>query len=423
LSRKTYILDTSTIVYDFECFEVFRGNDIIIPLKVLEELDRVKTKPTFAGSSARKAIKKLDYYFENVNPSEGVNIKNDISIKIDNNNEKDSKFDREEGDDYILSCVYRYDNSILVSKDVAMRLRAKSFGLNAQDYTNDKVIREANDVYTGNRDIELTEYYEGFDEFGLEDCTDTIFEDLFPNECVQVTMNGKNRIYRKKASGSLRPINLKKDVFGVQSRNREQAYALELLLDPEVPLVSLVGKAGSGKTLLTMAAAMESVLNDGVYKKIEVYRPNVSVGADLGYLPGSLSEKLDPWFGAIKNAIEFTLPKNTSLDEFMFMNKNKINFEAISYIRGKSLNNTFVLIDEAQNLNREELKTLITRIGYNSKCIITGDINQIDKMYLDAISNGLVYVVEKFKTSKLAGHMLLTKGERSDLATEAANIL
>jgi len=422
--RENYILDTSTIIYDPKCFKTFSGNNVIIPLKVLEELDGVKNKMDFGGANARRAIRVIDEYFKDCSPSVGVEINNGIHLMIDNSNKRGKKFDRVENDDVILSCAARHKNSVLVSRDIAMRLRARAFGLQAQDYVNDKIILEANDIFTGNRNIVLEEYYEGFDTLGLDDCKGTVFESLYPNECVQVEQNNNNRIYRKKADGSIRPILQKKrDAFGLKSRNKEQAYALELLLDPTVNLVSLIGKSGCGKTLLSIAAAIECVLEDGIYDKIEVYRPIVSVGNDLGYLPGTAQEKLDPWFGAIKNALEVILPKKVSLDEFLFMNKNRIMFEAISYIRGKSLNNTFIIVDEAQNLSKGELKAIITRTGYNAKICLTGDIEQIDGSYLDESSNGLSYVVEKFKSSKLSGHMLLTKGERSDLASEAAMIL
>ena len=422
--RKNYILDTSTIIYDPECFRVFNGNNVIIPIKVLEELDKVKTRTDFGGANSRRAIRNIDEYFKEANPSEGVDIGKDIYLSIDNSNKRDVRFDREENDDVILSCASRYKDSILVSKDIAMRLRAKSFGLKAQDYTNDKLILEANDIYKGYRNMTLEENYEGFDEVGLDDCSGTIFSELYPNECVQVNFNGNNRIYRKYPEGDLRPIvQTKKAVYNVKSRNKEQAYALELLLDKNVQLVTLVGKAGSGKTLLSIASALDCVLEDGKFDRIEIYRPIVSVGKDMGYLPGTLQEKLDPWFGAIKNALEFVIPNSVPLEEFLYMNQNKLRLEAISYIRGKSLNNTFIIVDECQNLSRQEVKTIITRAGFNSKVVLTGDIEQIDGMYLDASSNGLSYVAEKFKNSKLSGHVLLTKGERSALATEAAMIL
>lgn len=425
MSRKNYVLDTSTIIYDPECFKVFKGNNVIIPIVVLEELDKVKTRTNFGGANTRRAIRIIDKYFRKCStPTDGVNIKNDITLFIDTSREKDARFDRKENDDRIISCAAKYKDGILVSKDIAMRLRAKSFGIKSEDYTNDKLILEANDIYIGHRNIVLEEHYEGFEEFGLDSCTGTVFEKMYPNECVQVEMNGKKRIYRKFAEGDLRPITQKKkEVYKIKSNNREQAYALELLLDKTIPLVSLIGKSGTGKTLLATAASLEMVLEEGLYDRVEFYRPIVSVGSDLGYLPGSLNEKLDPWYGAIKNALEFIIPKNVSLEEFMFMNKNKIRFEAISYIRGKSINNTIMFIDEAQNLSRQELKALITRVGMGSKVILTGDLDQSDSVYLDASSNGLSYVVEKFKHSNLSGHVLLTKGERSLLATEASTIL
>ncbi len=426
MSCKNFILDTSVIIHDPNCFEVFKDNKVIIPITVLEELDKIKTRPDFGGANARTAIRKLNDYFKLANPSNGIKIPNNVDLFIDVGNTSDDRFKSDSNkDDKILACAAFYVSrgAVLVSKDIAMRLRAQSFNIIAQDYTNDK-IQNANDVYLGYRDINLDDCtFSDFSWNGLASCIGTPFEDLYPNECVQVTSNGKKSILRKNAEGKLCPISIPEKIWGIGSKNREQAFAIDLLLDSTVQLVSLIGKAGCGKTLIGMAAALECVLTNNCYSKMEIYRPIVPVGNDLGYLPGSLEEKLSPWMAPIHNALEFLIPANSNIDSFIHATKNRINMEAISYIRGKSANKTYILLDETQNLSRSEIKTIITRVGFDSKIVLTGDIEQIDNSYLDATNNGLTYVAEAFKHSKLAGHVLLTKGERSGLATEASLIL
>ena len=213
------------------------------------------------------------------------------------------------------------------------------------------------------------------------------------------------------------------DVWGIDARNKEQSFALELLMDPDVEVVSLIGQAGSGKTLLAVAAGLEQVLGDNnEYKKLIVSRPIQPLGKDIGYLPGTLEEKMDPWLMPIKDNLEFLLGNDRDTVK-MYFEKGVIEIEAITYIRGRSITNAFIIIDEAQNLTRHELKTILTRVGEGTKIILTGDIEQIDNIYIDETSNGLTYAVEKFKEHDISGHITLQKGERSKVATLAAKIL
>jgi PhoH-like ATPase len=213
------------------------------------------------------------------------------------------------------------------------------------------------------------------------------------------------------------------DVWGIDARNKEQSFALELLMDPDVEVVSLIGQAGSGKTLLAVAAGLEQVLgDDNEYKKLIVSRPIQPLGKDIGFLPGTLEEKMDPWLMPIKDNLEFLLGNDRDTVK-MYFEKGVIEIEAITYIRGRSITNAFIIIDEAQNLTRHELKTILTRVGEGTKIILTGDIEQIDNIYIDETSNGLTYAVEKFKEYDISGHITLQKGERSKVATLAAKIL
>ncbi len=437
MARKTYVLDTSVLVHDSKAITVFKDNDIIIPVTVLEEMDHLKEKNNSVGYNARVTIKQLDKYFESANPVDGVDIENGIHISIDIKNLKDSRFNIGDKDDNILACVASYEGAILVSKDVNMRLRAKAFNIKAQDYINDKLESAKDGLYSGCIDVDLDEMYNDLpadfwkrwseDSGGLADVNGTIFETMYPNQFVKVTANGKETIYRRRANNSLRRLVIPAKIFDlISSRNKEQAMALELLLDQDVPLVSIVGKAGTGKTLISLAAGLEFVIagreKDKKYKRLECYKSIASVGADIGLLPGNVFEKLMPQYGSITGAIE-TLFGGIPFEEVINTTKGKIKLEAISLLRGRSISNAFIYCDEIQNLTKSEIKTIVTRVGDNSKIVLVGDIEQIDNAYLSADNNALTHVIEAFKTSKLAGHVTLTKGERSNLATEAADLL
>ena len=415
--RKNYVLDTSVLVHDNNCLNVFKDNNVIIPIAVLEELDHLKTRSDSVGGNARMAIRKIEEYCSG-DLSKGVDIGNGITLFIDVAHTKDDRFNAGNKDDSILACVASYEDGIIVSKDINMRVRAKAYNVNAQDYNNDK-LDNISELYMGYREYNLDELGCEMDQ-AIVDIADTVFNDLNPNECCQVTCNGKKSIHVRMGN-SLQPIHLPPEVWGIKSKNREQAFALQLLLDKNIPLVTLAGTSGTGKSIISIASALELVINQKVYSKVEIYKPIQSVGNDIGFLPGDLSEKLAPWMGSVYDSMEFLL--GADFEKKLHQYKDRIKLEAISYIRGKSLNNTLVIVDEAQNLTRNEVKTIMTRVGFNSKIILLGDYSQIDKMYLDATNNGLTYVIDCFKNSDLAGHITLTKGERSPLATLSAKIL
>jgi PhoH-like ATPase len=417
--RKFYILDTSTIIYDPKnCFTAFTGNNVIIPIAVLEELDHIKSRNDMGGANARAAIRTLDKFFTNSNPSNGVSIDNDIILSIDVRNNLDSKFNAGGKDDNILSCAASYSGATLISKDVAMRIRARSFGIEAEDYKENSEKAQISDLYEGHRTIELEENYNLAVPFLAKG---TVFEDLYPNECVQVIHNNITTIMRRHGDGFMKQIRLPDKTFGLKSKNMEQAFALDLLLDPEVKLVTIAGLAGSGKTILTVAAALEQVLENKLYREVQFYKPIIGVDDGLGYLPGELQQKLLPMTASTRDAISY-LAKG-DCDSFIYASKEKIKFEAITYLRGRSLNKVLIVVDEVQNISKNEVKTILTRVGFGSKIILLGDIEQIDNTYIDSCSNGLTRVFEAFKDSALSGHVMLKKGERSELATEAAKIL
>lgn len=422
MAHKNYIIDTSVLIHAPNCVEVFEDNTVIIPIAVLEELDHLKGRPDNVGTNARLSIRKIDEYCNDKDICGGIELKNNIKLIIDVDHVKDNKFNGVGKDDSILACASCYKDSILVSKDINMRLRAKAHGIKAQDYLNDKV--EVEELYTGYRKIDINSIDENIltkINLGLESVLGTPFEQLYPNEFAILDCNGKEMIFRRHPNDSLKPLKIPPETYGLKSKNKEQAMALDLLLDPNVSLVALYGPAGTGKTIISVSAALHQCIDTHQYKKVEFYKSISSVGESLGFLPGDLFEKLQPHYGSIIGCIEALNP-STSFEEFLDLYKNKVKIEAISLLRGKTING-FAFFDEVQNNSKNEIKTIITRAGHNSKIVLSGDIYQIDASYLNAENNALTHVIETFKLSKLSGTVKLIKGERSPLATEASQIL
>ena len=308
-----------------------------------------------------------------------------------------------------------------------MRVKCDALGLLCEDYIAHDTVDNKDEVFTGLSQYLVDEqvvdsFYSGEDIYA-----DKEEIKLFPNQYVMLVSNSND-----KKTALARFLNYNEplmkmyksdNVWGIDARNKEQTFALELLMDPDVQVVSLIGQAGSGKTLLAVAAGLEQVIGDnGEYKKLIVSRPIQPLGNDIGFLPGTLEEKMDPWLMPIKDNLEFLLGNDRDTVK-MYFEKGVIEIEAITYIRGRSITNAFIIIDEAQNLTRHELKTILTRVGEGTKIILTGDIEQIDNIYIDETSNGLTYAVEKFKEYEISGHITLQKGERSKVATLAAKIL
>lgn len=434
--RKLFVIDTSVLVYDPNSFASFIGNDILIPITVLDELDKVKKLPNESGRNARVAIRKLDEISNLGEIHIGIKIDNDILLKIDTSAYGSiGAVDQSYGDNKILACAAKakVENSdskvILVSKDINLRTRAKALGLTAQDYENDKIRSE--ELYEGFRVVTNTEAgnelknSDGSIDIGKYE----MLTNMYQNECVTLeNKSGKGLAAGRRVGDKIIRVD---DIspWGLSLRNQEQLYASSLLMDRSIPLVSLVGLAGSGKTLISLANGLELVLNKKMYDSFLIYRPIEPMGNDLGYMPGSLEEKLNPWFSAIDDGFALLFSDRSKKKDgwktqlFQYIENGTIQKEALMYIRGRSIPNALILIDEAQNLSKDEMRTILTRAGVGSKIILTGDLAQIDSPYLDATNNGLSYVINKFKGSKLFGHIALKKGERSELATYASEIL
>lgn len=433
--RKVYVFDTSTLIYDPCSWKQFPHCDVIIPIATLNELDKLKKQSGEAGRNARVCIRLLDEISDMGDISTGVLLENDTVVKVDAEYRATSDIlsfgESSYGDSHILACAYENwkehpeHDVTLVSNDINLRVKAKSRGIEAVAHQGDKV--SLNDMYSG---VQTTvDEKAGLDllqnnsinpgDYGLA---------LNPHECILF----QNEVGDGVALGRLvatDKIKLVRKVYpwNIAARNKEQSFAMDLIMDKTVDLVTLTGRAGTGKSLIVLAAALELVVSKREYDKFIIYRPIQPVGNDIGYLPGTMEEKLAPWFQAIMDNFELLFGNKVGSDWKrdleMFQKKGRIEMEAITYIRGRSIPNAIILIDECQNLSKEEVKTILTRAGENTKIILTGDIEQIDNSGLDATSNGLTHVIEKFKDSSLAGHITFTQGERSRLASTAADIL
>jgi PhoH-like ATPase len=434
--KKTYILDTNVFLTNANSVYEFRNNDIIVPLKVLDEIDKHKKRQDGVGLNARSIIRILDDLRAKGNLHKGVRInrgKGILSVRGYDLEDLPVSCDIESADNEILTTALTEMKKnpkrkvILVTRDINMRVKCDSLEIITEDYATNKVVTDEKHLFTGLKkhlvdDQLIDQFYNG--EHIFFDKNEGKF---FPNQFVMLVSNSNEK---KTAlarfinhESRLEKVSEPQDaLWGLKPRNKEQVFAINLLNDPEIPIVTLVGKAGCGKTLLAIAAGLDQVLEKRMFKKLIVSRPIQPLGKDIGYLPGTMEEKMKPWLMPIQDNIDFLLNGESKSME-MFFEDGTIQIEALTYIRGRSISNAFIIIDEAQNLTIHELKTIITRVGENTKIVLTGDIEQIDSVYLDATSNGLSYAVEKFKQHGLAGHVTLVKGERSKVATLASKIL
>lgn len=433
--KKTYVLDTNVFLTNAKSIFDYKNNDIVVPIKVLDEIDKHKKRQDGVGLNARSTIRILDDLRSKGNLHKGVRLgkgKGILSVRGYDNGVLPSGFEIESADNQIIATAMTESahnpkrKVVVVTRDINMRVKCDSLEILTEDYEPNRIITHQSKLYNGFSkhlvdDQLIDRLYEG-EEIILED------EKLInSNEYLMLVSNANEK---KSALAKFthvdRPVkhikDLKHSIWGCKPRNKEQLFGLDLLLDPEIPIVTLIGKAGCGKTLLAIAAGLEQVLETRTYKKLLVSRPVQPLGKDIGYLPGTMEEKMKPWLMPIQDNIDFLLNgKKDNMD--MFFDDGTIQIEALTYIRGRSISNAFMIIDEAQNLTIHELKTIITRVGENTKIVLTGDIEQIDSVYIDATSNGLSYAVEKFKTHDLAGHVTLLKGERSKVATLASKVL
>jgi PhoH-like ATPase len=432
--KKNYILDTNVLLHDPNSILSFQENNVLIPIEVIEEIDHFKRESSELGQNARTVSRLLDSFRSQGRLSEGIKLPNHGHFRIIFKHNGDPLPGKSSVDSRIVAAalgIHQQDlaiPTILVTKDINLRIKADALGLQAEDYETDRVAIQ--DLYTGMFDVVLpTEKITAFRVNGEVELPDG--KKYFPNEyCTLGDGTGSKRTTLAKvdATGTkLVPIvDCREGVWGIKPRNREQHFALDALLDDRVKLVTLMGKAGTGKTLMAMAAGLKRTVLDREYRRLIVARPTISMGKELGFLPGTLEEKLDPWMQPIHDALEMLNDLNMGHEHRRtndLMRSGSIVVEALSYIRGRSIANQFMVIDEAQNLTPLEVKTIITRVGHGTKVIFTGDPYQIDNPYVDSASNGFNFIVSKFREQAIAAHIELQKGERSELAELAANIL
>ena len=441
--RKLFILDTNVLLYDAQAIFKFQDNDVLICITVLEEIDKFKRDSTENGRNARQFSRYLDNFRKKGHLAQGVPMSKEGGNLIVDLAEEEHKKARS-NDDIILNVALRLAKKskqkiIFLTKDTNMRVRADVLGIQAQDYDPARV--DIEELYSGMAEVSVSSAL--VDQF-FQDRKVKLNGTLKPYPNQFVLLKDKNNAshtavgrYDAKQECVCPLLKRQEGVWGVFPKNLEQSFSLDLLLNDNIKLVSLVGKAGTGKTLLALAAGLLKTVDEGQYQKLLVSRPIFPMGKDIGYLPGDIEEKLNPWMQPIFDNIEFLLGssaahaskeqgqgrKSTSRGCFELINQGMLNIEPLTYIRGRSIPNQYMIVDEAQNLTPHEIKTIITRVGQNTKIVLTGDCYQIDHPYIDSSSNGLTYVVERFKEEMIAGHVTLMKGERSPLAELAANLL
>ena len=458
--RKTFVLDTNVLLHDPVALTRFEDNHIVIPIEVVEEIDRFKRDPAEKGRNARQVSRLLDELRAKGNLAEGVPNGDQggtltvVFCRSETLATLPPELKAGNGDNNILAVALEQQQLgtligdqppvVLVTKDTNLRIKADAVGLIAQDYTSDRV--DIADLYPGFSELWLNA--EQMDRVklapGLELEGLTPAAPLQANEGVTLMDRAQpshTLLARYNATtATLQPLQHgpKAKLGRIQPRNREQTFALDLLLDPAIQLVTLVGKAGTGKTLLALAAGLNQVADERLYERLLVTRPVISLGKEIGFLPGDLEEKMGPWMQPIIDNLDFLLggedqqkgsgparaghrPTRGNWNDLKSM--GLLEVEAISYIRGRSIPRQYMVVDEAQNLTPHEVKTIVTRVGEGTKIVLTGDPYQIDNPYVDAESNGLTWLVERFKGQRLAGHVTLQRGERSELAELAANLL
>ena len=438
--KKNFVLDTNVILHDYKCIDNFQENDIYLPIAMLEELDKFKKGSDQLNYNAREFIRELDQITSDDLPLKGASLgvgRGTLYVVTDDKYHKKiaTSFPANVPDHRILSCACSIAEkkpdmlTILVTKDINLRMKARALGIPVQDYYTDKVLntnifQNAQDTF---EDIDpdlidmIYSSHEGVDvslfDFG---------DNLEPNACFILKSIRNSVLVRYNSfTGAVKKVE-KGTNYGIQPRNAEQSFAFEVMNDPNIKLVGITGKAGTGKTLLALASALKQA---GTYKQILLARPIVSLAnKDIGFLPGTEKEKIAPYMqplfdnlNVIKSQFSPHSQEARQIDELQ--KSNRLVIEALAFIRGRSLSETFCIVDEAQNLTPHEIKTIITRTGEGTKMVFTGDIQQIDSPYLDAQSNGLAYMVERMKGQEIFAHINLIKGERSRLAELASDLL
>lgn len=440
-TKKNFVLDTNVILHDYDCLKNFQENDIYLPIVVLEELDKFKKGNEQINYNAREFVRELDLLTDGLDSlkagvklGEGMGKLYIVTDGIESEKVRNTFMERKPDHEILATADWLKNKNkkvptILVTKDVNLRMKARSIGLTCEDYINDKVVNmdifeKSNEVFENIDPALIDRIYssrEGIDVSEID------FRELLqPNECFIMKSDRSSVLARYNPfTHCIQKVNKTKN-YGIEPRNAEQSFAFEILNDPDVKLVALTGKAGTGKTLLALAGAL-SQMND--YKQILLARPIVSLSnKDIGFLPGDAQEKVAPYMqplfdnlNVIKRQFAGTSSEVKRIDDMQ--KSEQLVIEALAFIRGRSLSETYCIIDEAQNLTPHEIKTIITRAGEGTKMVFTGDIQQIDQPYLDAQSNGLVYMIDKMKGQNMFAHVNLVKGERSALSELASNLL
>ena len=437
--KKNYILDTNVLLHDPQAIFKFQENNVIIPIYVIEEIDQFKKDISELGRSARHVARTLDSFRVHGHLGEGVPLNGGGILRVAFTQRKlpAEVSNTHVQDNSILAValdVRETDSdcpAIFITKDVNLRIRADVLGLQAEDYKSDMVRIE--ELYSGWSEIDATPdqirmlHQGGW--FGPVEWQET----HYPNEFLQIrdVENPNHTVLGRVDIKGGRVVALsrisREGAFGIRARNREQHFAFDLLVNEEVKLVTLVGKAGTGKTLLALAAGLHKLLEEKSYHKMLVSRPIFPLGRDLGYLPGKIEDKLNPWMQPIYDNMELLMdlhrPHKSQQEMMEIFNSGLVEIEPLTYIRGRSIPHHYIIVDEAQNLTPHEVKTILTRVGSNTKIVFTGDPYQIDNPYVDSSSNGLTYLANRFKEEEVAGHITMNKGERSNLAELAANLL
>jgi PhoH-like ATPase len=453
MKKKTFVLDTNVLLFDPLAILKFGANDIVIPITVIEEVDRFKKDLNENGRNARQVSRFLDEMRRKGNLLDGVMLDNKGTLYVDLPDEKPvdlpMAFESNKADNIILATALKHKKIdsrktvVFVTKDINLRIKADLLGIRAVDYEPGD--QRVDELYSGMRYVDCSgkNIDDFFKEKKLPIASLKGVLDIMPNEYLVLrdeddkshTALGRYDLVSKSVLPLLRGV--VDGVWGIIPRNVEQIFAMDMLLNDDVRLVSLVGKAGTGKTLLAIAAGLSLTIDAGIYARLLVSRPVFPLGKDIGYLPGDIEEKLNPWMAPIFDNLEYILgtgESNTANPNGKkkqgsgrkwqeLINQGMLNIEPLTYIRGRSIANQYLIVDEAQNLTPHEIKTIITRAGNYTKIVLTGDCFQIDNPYIDSSSNGLSYVVERFKAQKISSHITLVKGERSELAELAANLL
>ena len=446
--RRTYVIDTNVLLYDPNALFVFQEHELVIPITVIEEIDRFKKDLNETGRNARHVSRHLDALRAQGSLARGVPLPSGGSLRVDiptGGDQLPHGFSHDTNDALILASVLglarrqEAGQVLFVTRDTNMRLKADALGIPAEDYEHAHI--EFDEGYSGARTLDV-EAARVDEIYGSGQIPDSVIADgeaaLYPNQFVILrSLENPSKTALARVDQRRKQLKLvarpKEAMWGISPRNKEQIFALDLLLDDSVSLVTLDGVAGTGKTLLAIAAGLRKVADERKFRRLVVSRPIFPMGRDLGFLPGDVSEKLNPWMKPIFDNLDLLLGLREVDDgrgrthhgpAFQpLIDQGILEIEALTYIRGRSLPSQYLIVDEAQNLTPHEVKTVISRAGEGTKIVLTGDPQQIDNPYVDATSNGLTYVVERFKGSPLAGHVTLRKGERSALAELATQLL